>query len=204
MARHKRLRFDGWIAGLGTTSGTRIVVGRWRRTPFGSFTDVMIEDSSGHRTLLAPRAEVADFIAATYTFDEIKIVHVGVTQKRREWAVTAGELHLAFELGRRTKIGWLLKLVPGPLAARPAWVALIDRPAGMIMKGVRTKGSAGNGRREWYGARDLQPITAAVAWLDRSDLGGLAQVVPPVRFGFGSVPPAPALVRVTTTVQLPS
>jgi hypothetical protein len=201
MTRQKRLRFDGWIAGLGTASGTRIVIGRWRRSPFGSFTDVMVEDAAGHRRLLAPRQEIADFVAATYTFDSVEIVHVGVTAKRREWAVSAGPLHVAFEIGSRTRLGWLLRAVPPPLARRPAWAALVDRPAQRLLPGVSTRGSAGNGRREWYGAQDLRTIVAAVAWLDDRDLGPLAKVDPPVRFGFGSVPPLPSLVRVTTTVD---
>ncbi len=203
MPRHQRLVFDGWIAGLGTTSGTRIVVGRWPRTPFGPFADVMIEDAAGRRRLIAPRQEVADFLASTYTFDSVEIAHVGVTAHRREWAVTAGPLHVAFELGRRGALGLLLKTVPPPLARRPFWIGAIDRPARVLLPGVRTVGSAGNGRREWYGARDLQPIRAAVAHLDGTDLGTLALVDPPVRFGFGSVPAAPGLVRVTTTVELP-
>jgi hypothetical protein len=204
MTRQERQVFDGWIAGLGTPSGTRIVVGRWRRSPFGSFTDVMIEEPDGHRRLLAPRREIAEFVAATYIFDTVEIVHIGVTQKRREWAVGAGPLQLAFALGRRPPLGWLLRAVPPPVARRPAWIAAIDWPAQRMIKGVRTRGSAGNGRREWYGAQDLHPITEAVTWLDGTDLGGLAPVVPPVRFGFGSVPPAPALVRVTTTVEVPN
>lgn len=203
MPRQKRLVFDGWIAGLGTASGTRIVIGRWRRSPLGSFTDVMIEDASGHRRLIAPTQPVADFVAATYTFDAVDIAHVGVTAKRREWAITAGPLHVAFEIGRRGALGLLLRAVPPVLARRPLWIAAIDRPARLLIPGVRTVGSAGGGRREWYGAQDLQPIQAAVAWLDGTDLGALAPVVPPVGFGFGSVPPAPALVRVTTTVELP-
>ena len=201
MARQKPQRFDGWIAGLGTASGTRIVIGRWRRTPFGAFTDVMIEDATGHRRLIAPRPEVAEFIATTYTFDSVEIAHVGVTQKRREWAVSTGSLHVAFELGRRSPLGWLLRAVPPPLTRSRTWVKITDRPARRLMPGVRTVGSAGNGRREYYGARDLQPITAAVAWLDGVDLGPLAKVDPPVRFGFGSVPASPGLVRVTTTVD---
>jgi hypothetical protein len=199
--RQKHLRFDGWIAGLGTTSGTRIVIGRWRRSPFGSFTDVMIENADGHRRLIAPRQEIADFVAATYVFDAVEIAHVGVTAQRREWAVSAGSLHVAFELGRRAPLGWLLRAVPPPLTRSRTWVKATDWPASRLMPGVRTVGSAGNGRREYYGARDLQPITASIAWLDGRDLGPLAKVDPPVRFGFGSVPSRPALVRVTTTVD---
>jgi hypothetical protein len=74
----------------------------------------------------------------------------------------------------------------------------------VALRGVRTRGSAGGGRREWYGAQDLRPIVAAAAAWDGSDLGALAPVIPPVRFGFGSVPPRPGLVRVTTTVEVPT
>ena len=203
MLRHNRQRwvFDGWIAGLGTTEGTRIIVGRWPRSPFGPIVDVMIETAAGHRRLIAPRQEVADFIAATYSFDEVEISRVGVTAYRREWAISAGSLSVAFELGRRRPLGVLLRSVPPPLARRPLWISAIHRPAQLLLTGVRTTGSAGNGRREWYGAQDLHPIRAAVAWLDNQNLGGLAPVDPPVRFGFGSVPTEPALVRITTTAE---
>ena len=53
------LRFDGWIAGLGTSSGTRIVVGHWPGSPFGPFSDVMLERPDGERVLLAPTRETA-------------------------------------------------------------------------------------------------------------------------------------------------
>ena len=39
-----------------------------------------------------------------------------------------------------------------------------------------------------------------MAW-DGADQGGLTPVEPPVRFGFGSTPRAPSLVRVVTLVQ---
>jgi hypothetical protein len=39
-----------------------------------------------------------------------------------------------------------------------------------------------------------------VTW-DGEDQGGLAPVDPPVRFGFGSTPRTPSLVRVVTLVR---
>ena len=57
------MRFRGAIAGVGSTSGVRVVVGRWDESPYGAFADVMVETVSGHRVLLAPTAEVADFVA---------------------------------------------------------------------------------------------------------------------------------------------
>ncbi|NEE40659.1 hypothetical protein G3M53_86680, partial [Streptomyces sp. SID7982] len=125
---------------------------------------------------------------------------VRVSVDGAEWRVTAGSLALEFAVGRRPLLGTLLRAVPVRLARRPAWAALLDTPA-RLLPGVRTRGSAGGGRREWYGAHDLRRITSARAtWQDR-ELGRLTPVEPPVSFGFGSTPRRPALVRVTTTVE---
>jgi hypothetical protein len=51
-----RLRFSGAIAGAGSSSGVRLVVGRWLDSPLGAFADVMVQDAAGNRTLLAPSA----------------------------------------------------------------------------------------------------------------------------------------------------
>ncbi|MGW7198157.1 hypothetical protein [Streptomyces chryseus] len=203
MSRHergRRLRFDGWIAGIGTASGTRVVLGHWPRSPFGPFSDVMIERPDGERLLLAPDRRVATFVADTYGFDAVRVLPVTVEVRGASWTVEAGPLDLRFTVGRRGPVGLLLRAVPRPLAAGPAWAALIDLPA-RLLPGVRTRGSAGGGRREWYGARDLLPVTSARATFGGTGLGPLAPVDPPVRFGFGSVPRRPCLVRVTTTVE---
>ncbi|MGW5661643.1 hypothetical protein ACWEWG_16305 [Streptomyces sp. NPDC003758] len=196
-----RLRFEGWIAGIGTSSGTRVVLGHWVRSPFGPFTDVMLERKDGHRILLAPTAQTARFVAGTYLFDEVRVVHVGVEAVRGRCTVSAPALDLRFVTGRRGPAGLLLRAVPGPLAARPAW-ALLVAPAARALLGVRTHGSAGAGRYEWYGAKDLRPVIEARAVYDGEDLGSLAPVEPPVRFGFGSTPRRPCLVSVTTTVAV--
>jgi hypothetical protein len=202
--RGPRLRFDGWIAGTGTSSGTRIVLGHWQRSPFGAFSDVMVERPDGERLLLAPTRETADFIGGTYAFDTVRVVPVGVGVTDDTWTVTAGPLDLRFATGRRRLPGLVLRAVPGVLARRPAWAALTDGPARLLLPGVRTRGSAGGGRREWYGARDLRPIRAVSAAFEGVDLGAMAPVRPPVRFGFGSAPRNPAVTRITTTVALGS
>ena len=71
-----RLRFSGWIAGLGTASGTRLVIGHWPISPFGPVSDVMVESAGGHRLLLAATPELAEFVAATYRFDSVDVVPV--------------------------------------------------------------------------------------------------------------------------------
>ncbi|MFE9251347.1 hypothetical protein [Streptomyces sp. NPDC007088] len=200
--RRGRLLFDGWIAGVGTTSGTRLVLGHWPRSPFGPFSDVMVQDADGRRTLFAPSQRVAEFVAATYTFDRVRVVPVAVDVAGARWSVTAGPLRLWLTVGRRTPLGRLLCVVPARLARSRRWARLCDGPA-RLLPGVRTLGSAGAGRREWYGARDLHSLRSVRAELDGRDLGAPGPLSPPVTFGFGSAPRTPALVRVCSTVELP-
>ncbi|MET7605857.1 hypothetical protein ABZS96_25750 [Streptomyces avermitilis] len=200
--RRPRLRFDGWIAGVGTSSGTRIVIGHWQRTPFGPFSDVMLERADGERLLLAPTQETADFVSATYAFDAVRVVPVDVRVTEGTWTIAAGPLDLRLTTGRRGLLGFLLCAVPRAVARHPAWSALTDWPARLLLPGVRTRGKVGEDRREWYGAQDVRPIRAVSAVLEGDSLGSTAPVEPPVRFGFGSVPRRPAVTRITTTVTL--
>jgi hypothetical protein len=199
-----RMRFDGWIAGLGTPTGLRCVVGHWPSSPLGPFTDVMVEHGCGHRVLLAPTAEVAEFVGATYRFDETRLVPVTTEISSGRWTVAAGPLTCAFTVGRRSPLGLLLRAVPRRLAVTPGWIGAIDVIARRVLPGVRTRGSAGgvdSGRTEYYAALDLHRITGADVHWDGVDQGGLADVHPPVRFGFGSTPRAPSLARMVTLVE---
>ncbi|RZT86776.1 hypothetical protein EV383_3674 [Pseudonocardia sediminis] len=196
-------RFDGSIAGLGTPAGLRVVVGHWPDSPLGAFTDVMVETSDGHRVLLAPDRRVADFVTATYSFDEVRLGPVAHTVRGDRCQVVAGPLECAFRVGPRSALGLALRAVPARLATDPRWVSAIDAVARRVLPGVRTVGSAGGGRTEYYCARDMHRIEAAVVRWDGRDQGGLAPVRPPVRFGFGSTPAAPSLVRITTLVDVP-
>ena len=198
-----RSRFRGHIAGLGSTSGIRVVVGHWPDTPLGPFSDAMVETAAGHRVLLAPRPEVRDFIAATYSFDEIRLEPVEVTVAGGTWSLRSDSLTADFTAGRRTALGAALRCVPGRLAASPAWCTVTDPIARVVMAGVRTRGTAGNGRREWYGATDARAVTALSGTFDGTDLGALAEVDPPCRFGFSSTPRHPTLTTVVTTVEQP-
>lgn len=198
-----RSRFRGFIAGAGSTSGVRVVVGHWPETPLGSFSDAMVETAAGHRVLLAPREEVADFIAATYVFDEVRIepFDVAVTAAADAWAVRSPSLTLDLAVGRRTALGRVLRLVPARVAESPAWCTLTDPAARVVLRGVRTRGVAREGRREWYGATDTRAVTALSGSFESADLGALAPVDPPCRFGFSSTPRRPSVTTVVTTVE---
>ena len=74
-----RLVFTGHIAGAGSGSGLRIVVGAWDRSPFGAFTDVMLQTADDERVLLAPDETIADFVSSTYRFDRVQVGDVSST-----------------------------------------------------------------------------------------------------------------------------
>ncbi|QXC60699.1 hypothetical protein KSP35_20630 [Aquihabitans sp. G128] len=201
MADQRYEVFRGEICGFGTASGHRVVVGRWPDSPFGPFADVMHEAPDGTRTLLAPTTQVAEFVEGTYTFDQVRIVPVVAERTATTLHVEAGDLVADVGTGRRSAVGWLLRAVPGPIARSTWWCTLIDPIARVVLRGVRTRGTAGNGRHEWYGATDQHQLTDVRATLAGDDLGALADVWPPVRFGFSSTPRTPSMVAVTTTIR---
>ncbi|HEX3285068.1 MAG TPA: hypothetical protein VHT50_10535, partial [Mycobacterium sp.] len=187
----------------GTESGTRLVLGIWSASPFGPIADAMIEDRRGHRTLLAPGPDAADFIAATYVFDEIRVEPLALRQTEGSVTVSSPSLRVEVRVGRRTGVGRLLMLVPDRLRRARWWCRAIGPVARTLRPGVRTVGTTGGGRREYYCAADEHLVESARASFDGIDLGELRPVLPSVRFGFASAPTTPSLVRVTTLIDIP-
>jgi hypothetical protein len=203
----ERQRFYGYIAGLGTTSGTRIVVGRWTTTPYGPFSDVMIEESTGHRVLLAPSVRIAHLISQTYEFDNVRVTPVTVHADDAgdgagaTWNVSSAGFRLTFTTGGRMPVGRLLGAVPVALASRTQWARAVDPVATMVMRGVHTRGTGRSGLRAWYSPVDLRRIEQASGTLAGKSLGSLAPVDPPTRFGFSSTPRIPTVTKVVSTVE---
>ena len=141
-------RFHGQIAGVGSSSGVRVVVGSWTRTPLGSFGDAMVETADGHRVLVAPSREVAAFIEATYVFDEVRLEPITVASGRTSWHVESPSLLLDLAVGGRLPLGRLLRAVPARVASSPVWATAVDPVARVVLRGVRTRGTALAGRRD--------------------------------------------------------
>lgn len=201
----QRLTFAGTITGVGSSSGTRVVVGHWQRSPLGAFADAMVETADGHRVLLARRADVADLVASTYSFDEVRVEPVECVAAPTWLTFASPSLRLAVGVGRRTLLGWALRAVPRPLAAAPAWTLVTDPAARVLQRGVRTRGRTGQGtdaRREWYGATDHHRVRSLAGWWEGAPLGTLAPVTPPASFGFSSSPAAPSRTAVVSTIEL--
>jgi hypothetical protein len=227
VAHGRRSRFEGHIAGVGSESGVRVVVGRWDRSPFGPFADVMVEDRDGHRVLLAPDDRVADLVASVYRFDEVRLEPVSVTgdlvgymagymgaymagdtvgemvgERTGDagWTVSSPSLALELSIGGPTPIGRVLRCVPRRVSTSPPWCTVTDPVARLVLHGVRTRGRVAPGTTEYYGATDLRAVTRMRGAWDGRDLGGLRPVDPPCRFGFSSTPRRPSVSTVVTTV----
>lgn len=196
-----RLRFDGDISGIGTSGGTRIVIGHWPRSHLGEFADAMVEFPDGERLLIAPSEDVREFVTATYNFDRTVIAEVSYRSDGSRTHVKAGDLEVSFDVGTPTLLGRLLSVMPRAVVTAPWFCTISDPIARVFLRGVRTKGTAGGGRREYYGARGQRRITQATATWQGGDLGVLTPVDPPVRFGFGSTPKAPSTTLITTTID---
>lgn len=196
----RRDRFDGHIAGVGSTSGVRVVVGHWHTSPLGAFTDAMVETGTGHRVLVAPRDDIAAYVTSTYSFDEVRVEPLSCTTSEAFWSLRSLSLSLDLAVGSRMPLGWLLRAVPRPLGASPTWARLVDPVARRMLPGVRTVGTAAAGRREFYGATDLRRVTSSAGRFDGQPLGELADIDPPCRFGFSSTPRQPSVATVVTTV----
>nr|WP_286149121.1 hypothetical protein [Mycobacterium sp. IS-1496] len=200
MDRQLRHVFTGHIAGFGTEAGVRIVVGRWQTSPLGAFTDVMVQQPDEQRVLLAPGDAVADFVASTYHFDRVEVGPVAATLESDRLSVRSAALDVDVSIGGPAPLDRLLRLIPGRLATAPWWLRAIDPVASRLVRGVHTAGTAGNGRREFYGVRRSRRITAVTGRYRDTDLIALQPLRPPVNFGFASAPAAPQLVSVTTTI----
>ena len=193
-------RFDGEICGFGTTSGVRVVIGRWAESPYGSFADAMVEHPDGGRVLVAPNADLADFVGGVYMFDDTMVCDVSTARSPGHLHFRGGPLTADVTIGTRDALGWALRCVPRRLARSVAWARLVDPLARLTMRGVRTSGRTA-AARETYGATDRHRVTAVRATWAGHDLGTLANIDPPVRFGFSSTPVRPSIVAVTTTVR---
>ena len=222
-ASSRTWKFRGRIAGWGTASGTRFVVGNWHTTPLGPFAGVMVQRPGGERLLLAPSAEVAEFVTATYEFDAVEPVTVTARRYASEpaapmrlaqplppgaptsagewWQIEAGPLSARLRIGTRAPLGWMLRALPSALAEAPWFSYLTDPIARVVLPGVRTRGSAGGGRREYYGANDLHRLDDAITTWDGEDLGAMVPIEPPVEFGFASAPARPSVTDLVTTVR---
>ena len=160
-------RFVGEIAGVGTTSGSRLVIGRWPTSPFGSFADAMVEHADGHRVLDRAEPGGRDLHRRRLRVRRGR----GHRRRRRPRTGAAAVPRRPARRRARRSVGATRsagRCVPcrAPIATSPTWATVVDPVARTVLRGVRTRGTTPGGD-EFYGATDRHRIVAAVTHVGR-------------------------------------
>lgn len=202
------MRFDGAIAGAAFSSGDRIVIGCWLRSPFGPFVDAMWARPDGTRVLVAPHGAPLAFVSSQYRFDEHVAAEAGAHVSSRSFRATAGSLVLEMSLEPPGVMSALLALRPNVLRTAEPWMWMEDvllRPLiGPLLGGsaaIRIRGTTPGGVRERYCIHDIRSAASVRASVEGVDLGPPAPPISPAGFGFSEFPPRPSLVRVTSLFE---
>ena len=200
-------RMEGTIAGCGFASGDRFVAGIWERGPLGAMDDLMWARPDGTRVLLAADQRIASYVGGVYRFDHVEVVGFDVRESTPlRLRLRAGPVELDLEACRGPRI---FALRPKALRRARWWIRLEDlalRPlVGRLLlkgaRGVRGYGVSPSGVREWYAIDSYSPVIQAKGTNAGRDLGEMAPLDPPVRFGFSEFPARPALVRCAPMLQ---
>ena len=184
--------FDGRISSCGFSSGNRIVVGDWKKSPLGPFTNVMWAKPDGTRVLLSPSEEHADYVSALYNFEEVHVVPIEVNRQRRGIEIVADSLSVSFEWKRGIGIPF----------SRPKWIiSTIEQWVAGAVFGTKTHGLTCNGLREWYCIYKLSSIKHAKASYEGEDLGVVSKFEIDACFGFSEPPKKPSSVRLRSMIE---
>lgn len=184
--------FVGRITSTGFSSGDRIVIGDWRDSPLGSFTNLMWAKPDGTRVLLSPTKRHASYVSELYTFEEVQVTEISVERGRRGVSFHGGGLSI--------KITWG---APFPIPFwRPLWfISSFEAFFGKILFGTITHGITKNGRKEWYSVRSLSRVLKVEASFDGNDLGKKSDFKIDACFGFSEPPSIPASVTLKSYIE---
>jgi hypothetical protein len=184
--------FEGRISSTGFSSGDRIVIGDWRKSRLGSFTNVMWAKPDGTRILLSPSEEHAHYVSELYNFEEVEVVEIEVIRGNRGISVEAGELSVQISWGASFPLPFW----------RPLWfTATIESFFGKLLFGTKTAGETKNGRREWYSVRGISRVIEANAWVNGSPMGSKGAFLTDACFGFSEPPKSPSSVLLKAIIE---
>tara|TARA_B100000003_G_scaffold156386_1_gene141790 strand:- start:6003 stop:6566 length:564 start_codon:yes stop_codon:yes gene_type:complete len=183
--------FSGRITSSGFSSGDRIVIGDWKYSPFGSFTNIMWAKSDGVRVLLSPNKNLAEYVSSLYSFEEVKITPIEVNRGVKEISVKAGSLEV--------KMVWSLSF-PIPLW-RPKWfISTFENTIAKKFFNTSTFGITRDGRKEWYSIRGISKVVHGECKIDGIDLGQSVNFEIDACFGFSEPPKWPSSVTLKSYI----
>lgn len=186
------LIFNGQIFSSGFDSGNRIVIGNWKDSPYGKFTDVMWAKPNGDKILIVPNKELSDFISGMYSFDDIIITELNIEEKKNQLIINAKELKCELKWSNGIKI---------PIN-RPLWfISSIEYIFGLIFFKTKTHGTTMDGRQEWYAVDKISNLISAKVKINGEDLGGMRRFEPNANFGFSEPRKKPSAVEIRTHIE---
>ena len=183
--------FQGRITSSGFQTGDRIVVGAWNSSPFGNFTDIMWAKPDGTRVLIAPTQEIADYVTAMYSFDEVILEEIVSKEEGRCLTVKCKSMDLQFSWKKGFAIPFKRSLL---------FIATVELFFARLIFSTRTYGLTRNNRREWYAIDRVSNLSQASAKIGGNNVGNMAPMNPPCKFGFSEAPKKPASCEVRTHI----
>ena len=184
--------FKGRVISSGFNSGDMVVIGDWRDSPYGAFTNLMWAKPDGTRVLIAPSKDLGDFVSSLYSFDEVIVSSLDIKRTEKSIEVNC-------DLGR-ISMQWGVT-VPIPFS-RPHWfIANVEAPFARLFFGTKTHGITRNGRKEWYHVRGFARMKSVGLELDGRISNQMTDISPSACFGFSNPPRMPLSVRVDSHIS---
>jgi uncharacterized membrane protein len=183
--------FQGRITSSGFQTGDRIVVGAWKSSPFGDFTDIMWAKPDGTRILIAPNQEIADYVTDMYSFDDVLLEEIDAEEEGRNLKVKCKTMRLEFSWKKGFAIPFKRSLL---------FIATVELFFAKLIFSTRTYGLTRNNRQEWYAIDRVSNLSHASANIDGEDKGKMTPMNQPCKFGFSEAPKKPASCEVRTHI----
>jgi len=183
--------FKGRITSSAFESGDRIVVGTWNESIFGEFTDIMWAKRDGTRVLIAPTQEIADYVTAMYSFDEVILEEISTSLNDRNLSVNCNTMNLEFIWN---------KGFPIPFKRSLLFIRTIELFFAKLVFSTRTYGLTKNNRQEWYAIDRVSHITSATGNIEGGNIGEFGPMKEPCKFGFSEAPKKPSSCAVRTHI----
>ncbi len=183
--------FKGRVISSGFQTGDMVVIGDWRESPHGAFTNLMWAKPDGTRVLIAPSEELGDFVSSLYSFEKVIVspMEIERTEKSIEVKCDLGRIYMQWGM-----------TIPLPFS-RPRWfIANIEAPFARLFFGTKTHGTTRNGRKEWYHVRGLSRMKSVELELDGRSTKQMTGMAPSACFGFSNPPRMPLSVRVDSLI----
>tara|TARA_X000001036_G_scaffold907_3_gene783 strand:- start:7718 stop:8362 length:645 start_codon:yes stop_codon:yes gene_type:complete len=183
--------FKGRVISSGFATGDMVVIGDWKNSPHGPFTNLMWAKPDGTRILIAPSQELGDFVSSLYSFEEVIVSPMEINRTGKSIEVSCDLGSVSMEWGMTIPL----------LFPRPRWfIANVEAFFARLLFGTKTHGTTRNGLKEWYHVRGLSRMKSVTLDLDGRTSNQMTGMAPSACFGFSNPPRMPLSVRVDSHI----